>query len=109
MSKYTLDKLGDRGGIKELFSVSPPFVGFTADVIEDLNLIRKYFSEDGLSERQSLKYGLKYKKHIPWVGDAIYYRYGRGRKMYLDKSIKKLKEKPEKVLLLMVKKNYCEA
>ena len=93
MSQYTVDKFGDRGGFKELLSISPPFTGFASDVVEDLNLIRKFFSEEGLSENQSLKYGLKIKKHIPWVGDAIYYRFGRGRKMYLKKAIKRLNDK----------------
>jgi len=93
MSRYSMDKLGSRGAISEMLSVGVPAAGFADDVKEDLTLIYKYFSEDGLSERESLKYGLKYKKHIPWVGDAIYYRTGRGRKMYLNKSVQRLKEK----------------
>ena len=93
MSRYSMDKLGSRGAISEMLSVGVPAAGFADDVKEDLTLIYKYFSEDGLSERESLKYGLKYKKHIPWVGDAIYYRTGRGRKMYLNKSVQRLTEK----------------
>jgi len=94
MSKFYTDRARERNLIKKTWSgiTSIPVVGIANDVVNDIYLIGKW-GTTGLSKKESIQYGLETPKAIPWVGDQIYYRAGRGRKSQLTKAKQALKEK----------------
>ena len=87
LSRYTTDKLfeGDLGQLWDT-ATEIPVIGIGESAIKDIGLIGRWATV-GLTDKESLEYGLSFTKHIPFVGKFVYYG-GRGRKMELQKAIR---------------------
>ena len=88
LSRYSTEKVfaGDLGSFWDTFTEIPA-IGVVENVLlHDGPLIAKWATV-GLDKKESLQYGLKATKHIPFVGKYVYYRGGRGQKLELKRAI----------------------